>query len=189
MIKRFLGKATSYNDHCMINMGSQRPKIGINWPLTGPYLQCCTKQFYCCLLWWKYRFCCCWERKHLCFVRGSQYVPASIVISLSERPTKLRYWWHCEGSIKSAISIHDLHHLLQKMVFVASDSGVKGGIAAKFRKEEELSWLSFICCLSHQLNLQYLTACLSIYQPSNNVYIIFSICIKNPAKNYKSITS
>ena len=37
--KRFLGKATSPNDHYMINMGSQRPKIGGNWPLTGPYLQ------------------------------------------------------------------------------------------------------------------------------------------------------
>ena len=25
---RFLGKATGHNDHYMINMGSQRPKIG-----------------------------------------------------------------------------------------------------------------------------------------------------------------
>ena len=31
--------------------------------------------------------------------------------------------------------------------------GVKGGIAAKFREEEELSWLSFIWCLSHRLEL------------------------------------
>ena len=28
--KRFLGKATSRNDHYMINMGGQRPKIGSN---------------------------------------------------------------------------------------------------------------------------------------------------------------
>ena len=28
--KRFLGKATGHNDHYMINMGSQRPKIGGN---------------------------------------------------------------------------------------------------------------------------------------------------------------
>ena len=28
--KRFLGKATSHNDHYMINMGGQRPKIGSN---------------------------------------------------------------------------------------------------------------------------------------------------------------
>ena len=60
--------------------------------------------------------------------------------------------------IKNAFSIHDLHHLQQKMVFIASDeasvnSGVKGGIAAKFREEEELSWLSFIWCLSHRLEL------------------------------------
>ena len=52
-------------------------------------------------------------------------------------------------AIKTAFSIHDLHHLLQKMVFAASDgvsvnSGPKRGIAAKFREEEELSWLSFI---------------------------------------------
>ena len=27
----------------MINMGGQRLKIGGNWPLTSPYLQCCTQ--------------------------------------------------------------------------------------------------------------------------------------------------
>ena len=37
--KRFLGEATDHNDHYMISMGSQRLKIGGNWPLTGPYLQ------------------------------------------------------------------------------------------------------------------------------------------------------
>ena len=39
--KRFLGKATGHNDHYMINMGIQQPKIGGNWLLTGPYLQRC----------------------------------------------------------------------------------------------------------------------------------------------------
>ena len=36
----FLGKATSHNDHYMINMGGQgeRPKIGSNLLLTSPYL-------------------------------------------------------------------------------------------------------------------------------------------------------
>ena len=29
-IKRFFGKSTGHNDHYMINMGSQRPKIGSN---------------------------------------------------------------------------------------------------------------------------------------------------------------
>ena len=43
-------------------------------------------------------------------------------------------------AIKSDFSIHDLHHLLQKIVFIASDGtsvnrGLEGGIAAKFRKE------------------------------------------------------
>ena len=38
--KRFLGKATGHNDHYMINMCSQRPKIDGNWQLTSPYLQC-----------------------------------------------------------------------------------------------------------------------------------------------------
>ena len=61
-------------------------------------------------------------------------------------------------AIKSAFSIHDLRYLLQKIVFIASDgasvnSGLKGGIAANFRKEEQLSWLSFIWCLSHRLEL------------------------------------
>ena len=28
--KRFLGKVTGHNDHYMINMGGQRPKIGGN---------------------------------------------------------------------------------------------------------------------------------------------------------------
>ena len=37
--KRFLGKVTGHNDHYMINMGGQRPKIGGNWLLIGPYLQ------------------------------------------------------------------------------------------------------------------------------------------------------
>ena len=41
--KRFLGKATGHNDHYMINMGGQRPKIGGNWPMTGPYLQHCKR--------------------------------------------------------------------------------------------------------------------------------------------------
>ena len=40
IIKRFLGKASNHNDHYMINMDDQRPKIGSNWPLMGPYLQC-----------------------------------------------------------------------------------------------------------------------------------------------------
>ena len=39
IIKRFLWKATSHNDHYIINLGGQRPKIGGNWPLTSPYLQ------------------------------------------------------------------------------------------------------------------------------------------------------
>ena len=43
-------------------------------------------------------------------------------------------------AIKSVFSIHDLHHLLQKIVFIASDGtsvnkGLEGGIVAKFRKE------------------------------------------------------
>ena len=43
-------------------------------------------------------------------------------------------------AIKSVFSIHNLHHLLQKLVFIASDGtsvnrGLEGGIAAKFRKE------------------------------------------------------
>ena len=59
-------------------------------------------------------------------------------------------------AIKSGFSIHDLHHL-QKNIFIASDedsvnSGLKGGIAAKLREEEELSWLAFIWCLSHLLS-------------------------------------
>ena len=37
--KRFLGKATSHSDHCMINVSSQRLKIGGSWLLIGPYLQ------------------------------------------------------------------------------------------------------------------------------------------------------
>ena len=57
-------------------------------------------------------------------------------------------------AIKSAFSVHGLHHLLQKMVFIASDGasvnrGRKGGITAKLREEQELSWLSFIWCLSY----------------------------------------
>ena len=39
--KRFLGKAISHNDHYMINMVGQRPKIGSNWPFAGPYFQRC----------------------------------------------------------------------------------------------------------------------------------------------------
>ena len=44
------------------------------------------------------------------------------------------------------------------MVFIGSDgvsvnSGVEGGMPAKFREEEELSWLTFIQCLSHGLEL------------------------------------
>ena len=34
-------KATGHNDHCMINIGGQRPKIGGNWPSIGPYLHRC----------------------------------------------------------------------------------------------------------------------------------------------------
>ena len=30
-----------HNDHYMISMGGQRPKVGGDWPLTGPYLQRC----------------------------------------------------------------------------------------------------------------------------------------------------
>ena len=32
--KRFLGKATSHNDHYLINMGGQKSKTGGNWTLT-----------------------------------------------------------------------------------------------------------------------------------------------------------
>ena len=39
--KRFRRKVTGHNDHYIINMGGQRPKIGGNWPLTGAYLQYC----------------------------------------------------------------------------------------------------------------------------------------------------
>ena len=30
LIKKILGKATCHNDHCMKNMGGQRPEIGGN---------------------------------------------------------------------------------------------------------------------------------------------------------------
>ena len=40
--KKISGKATVHNDHYLINMGGQRPKIGSNWPLTGHYLQRCS---------------------------------------------------------------------------------------------------------------------------------------------------
>ena len=43
--KIFLGKATGYNDHYMINMVWQRPKTGNNWPLTSPYSQRCDNIF------------------------------------------------------------------------------------------------------------------------------------------------
>ena len=39
MKRRFLGKATGHNDHYMI-MDVQMLKIGGNWPLTCPYMQC-----------------------------------------------------------------------------------------------------------------------------------------------------
>ena len=38
--KSFLGKAIGHNDHYLIKMGSQRPRIGSNWLLSSPYLQC-----------------------------------------------------------------------------------------------------------------------------------------------------
>ena len=38
--KRFLGEASGYNDHSMTDMDGQWPKIGCNWLLTDPYLQC-----------------------------------------------------------------------------------------------------------------------------------------------------
>ena len=43
MKKRFLGKATGHNDHHMMNIGGQRPKIGSNWPA----LICSTEQPVC----------------------------------------------------------------------------------------------------------------------------------------------
>ena len=91
------------------------------------------------------------EVQILLFVHGSGYALANIVISLylKDLPSQ------DADVIVKAFSIHDLHHLLQKMVFIASDgasinSALKGGIAAKFREEEELSWLSFIWFLSHK---------------------------------------
>ena len=41
ILKTFLGKSTGHDDHYMMSLGGQRPKIGGNWPLTGPYLQHC----------------------------------------------------------------------------------------------------------------------------------------------------
>ena len=85
-------------------------------------------------------------------------------------------------AIESAFSIHDLHHLLQKMVFIASDgastnSGLKGGIAAKFREEEELSWLSFTWCLLHQLELAISDSLhehlLSVKQCLHNLFYLY----------------
>ena len=35
-----LGKPTSHDDHYMINMGGERPKIGGNWLLNSCSLQC-----------------------------------------------------------------------------------------------------------------------------------------------------
>ena len=47
-------------------------------------------------------------------------------------------------AIKSALSILNLYHFLQKMGFIANDGasvniGLKGGVAAKFKDEGELS--------------------------------------------------
>ena len=74
-------------------------------------------------------------------------------------------------AIKSAFNTHELHHLLQEMVFTASDgafvnSGLKGRIAAKFRKEEEPSWLSVIWCLSYRLEL---TTSDSLHAPLSSI--------------------
>ena len=90
-------------------------------------------------------------------------------------------------AIKSAFIIHDLHHLLQKMVFVASDgaslnSCLKGGIAAIFRDKEEISWLFFFWCLSYRLELA-ISDSLHEHLSSVKQFLISSMCIKYLPKN------
>ena len=93
-------------------------------------------------------------------------------------------------AIESAFSIHDLHHLLQKMVFIASNGAsvnrdVKGGIEAKFRKKRSfLGYLSF-GVFHINLNLQYLIACMSIYHPSKKqcLHNLFYLYEKSSKKN------
>ena len=90
-------------------------------------------------------------------------------------------------AIKSTFIIHDLHYLLKKMVFVARDgaslnSGLKGGIAAIFRDEEEISWLFLFWCLSYRFELA-ISDSLHEHLSSVKQFLISSICIEQLAKN------
>ena len=62
-----------------------------------------------------------------------------------------------ETAIREALTENGLSHLLDHMVFFASDganvnSGLKSGLITLFH-EKGLHWVSFIWCLSHQLEL------------------------------------
>ena len=96
-------------------------------------------------------------------------------------------------AIKSAFSIHDLHHLLQKLVFIASDgasvnSDVKGGIESKFRKRSFLGYLSF-GVFHINLNLQYLIACMIIYHLSKKqcLHNLFYLYEKSSQKKLREL--
>ena len=127
------------------------------------------KQFYCCSMWWKYRFCCSCERKHLCLIPGCRYVPANIFISWKTYPVKLLM------TLSRLLNVFLVFTTC--IIFIANDwasvsSGLKCETGAKYREEEKLSWLSFIF--------------MSICNWSNNVYVISSVCMKIVARNQQS---
>ena len=94
------------------------------------------------------------ESIYALFMAPDTFQPTLLFLHLKDLPSQ-------DGivkTIKSPFSIHDLHHLLQHIAFIASDwanvnSGLKHETAAKFREEEDLSWLSIIWCLSNQVEL------------------------------------
>ena len=96
-------------------------------------------------------------KKHLGFVCGSTCFSqhCHFFIWKTYQVKLLMTFWRL---LKVLLVFTTCTNFCKKMIFIASDGvsincGLKGGIAAKLREEEELSWLSIIWCLLHRPEL------------------------------------
>ena len=71
--------------------------------------------------------------------------------------------------------------------FQSRNQHMKCANAHSEKKGSFLGYISFGVFYT-DVNLQYLTASMSIYHRSNNIYAISSVCMKNVARNQESFT-
>ena len=125
------------------------------------------------------------------FVDPDTFEPKLTFFSLEDAPSQ-----DADGlisAIETAFKKHGLEEVLRKMVFLCSDgasvnSGLIGGVAAKFQNKD-LTWLVFVWCISHRLELALQDSLEETLSPVKNTLTNLFYLYKKSSKKTSRVAS